>query len=79
MRIRPSIFIGLGNPKIKSTIVSKLRRGFELNIVNFPNLIHPFARLHQGDFIEIGIGNFIADSVIITTNVKIGDFNLINL
>lgn len=79
MNPMPSIFFGIGNPKVKYAILQRLGESLEISELNFPNLIHPFARLHQPDFINIGIGNIIADSVVVTTNVQIGDFNLINL
>lgn len=75
----PSVFLGIGNPKVKQAILGKLLKEMKLNGENFPNIIHPFARLHQPEFIKMGYGNYIADSVILTTNVEIGNFNLINL
>ena len=74
-----AIFLGIGMPNIKKEIIEKLLKVYDLDKVHFPNLIHPFARLHEASEISLGLGNFIADSVIITTNVSIGNFNLINL
>jgi sugar O-acyltransferase (sialic acid O-acetyltransferase NeuD family) len=70
------VVIGIGNPQIKRKIVEQLALNCGLN---YPNLIHPHARLHARSFIQIGKGNVITDGCILTTNISLGNFNLINL
>ena len=67
--------IGIGNPKIIQKIVSKFQ-GVQ-NIV-FPNIIHPQTIWDQMR-IQLGHGNVICAGNILTTDVVIGSFNLINL
>lgn len=70
-----AIFLGIGIPSIRKSIIAKI----DNSILEFPNLIHPFARIHQPEQVKMERGNIIADGTIITTNVALGDFNLINL
>lgn len=70
-----AVVFGLGSPVVRKTIFEKLKGGK----YQFPNIIHPNARIHHKEFVELGIGNIISDGTIITTNVSIGNFNLINL
>lgn len=67
--------IGVGSPKIKRILVQKaLANG----LVPAPTVIHPRA-LVQGDDCEIGMGSIITPGCVITTNVKIGNYVLLNL
>jgi len=67
--------IGVGSPKIKRTLVQK---ALACGLTPAPTVIHPRA-LVQGDDCEIGVGGIISPGCIITTNVKIGDYVLLNL
>ncbi|WP_417602171.1 acetyltransferase [Owenweeksia hongkongensis] len=69
------VVLAVASPKVKKLIHERLKE----KSFTYPNIIHPFARLHSPDFIEMGEGNIISDGCIITTNVFIGNFNLINL
>lgn len=44
--------------------------------LNFPNLIHQRTRL--GDKVNLGKGNIISEGCILTTDITMGDFNLLN-
>lgn len=70
------VFIGVGNPIAKQEIFSRLRSNPHLN---FPSVIHPNARVHWPEYVRVGKGSYLADGVIVTTNVEIGDFVLLNL
>lgn len=70
-----AIVFGIGSPQIRKMIFEKLKG----DNFQFPNIIHPNARIHQPQFVQLGKGNVIADGSIITTNVSVGNFNLINL
>lgn len=69
-----SVVIAIGNPKIVSEIVSKINN----NLIDFPNLISPdIIFLDREDF-SIGKGNIVLPGSLVSCNVKIGDFNLLN-
>lgn len=70
------VFIGVGNPTVKQEIYSKLHNNTNLS---FPSILHANARVHWADYVKIGKGTYLADGVIVTTNVEIGDFVLLNL
>lgn len=70
------IFMGIGIPRIRKLIFDKIKANQNLS---FPNLIHPYARIHNPETVQFGMGNIVSDGVIITTNVPIGNFNLLNL
>lgn len=71
-----SVVFGIGAPQIKRALYEQLKTNASLN---FPNLIHPKARMHAPSFIEMGVGNVVTDNCVFTTNIKIGSFNLFNL
>ena len=68
------LVIGVSNPIVIKKII---QLGSDNPNIEFPNLIHPTAIIdHQ--FLQIGKGNIINASSIISRNVKIGDFNIFN-
>lgn len=67
--------LGIGSPLVKRELINDLER-FNLN---FPNIIHPNASIQSPDYVKLGKGNVICNGSILTTNISIGDFNLINL
>ena len=70
-----SLAFGIGNP----TLIKKLSKLYKNHsFFEFPNLIHPNV---VGDWknISLGIGNIICAGNILTTSIKIGSFNYINL
>jgi len=67
--------IGVGSPKIKRILVQK---ALACGLVPAPAVIHPRA-LVQGDDCEIGMGSIISPGCVITTNVNIGNYVLLNL
>lgn len=69
-----SIVIALGDPQIKKAIYDKINN---VNI-DFPNIIHPNVLISK-DFVELGVGNIICASCIITCNIIIKDFVILNL
>lgn len=69
-----SIVISVAEPKTKSLIFNKIKN----NNVDFPTLIHPSV-LISDDFVEIGKGCIICAGTIITCNIIIKDFVILNL
>jgi sugar O-acyltransferase (sialic acid O-acetyltransferase NeuD family) len=69
-----SIVLGIGDPKIKKQIISKLSNP----LIDFPTLIHPNVFLGR-DYVSIGKGTIICGGSYITCNIIIEDFVTINL
>lgn len=69
------VVLGTGNPKTNKKIIKNLRTN--PNIL-FPNIIDPSV-LYNHATVAFGEGNVICANNIITTNVQIGSFNIINL
>lgn len=69
-----SIVISIGDPKIKSIILKKITS----NKIDFPRIIHPNASI-SNDEVEVGEGTIICENTIITCNIKIGSFVILNL
>ncbi len=70
-----NIAIAIGDPQIKKEIVNKINN----EKIYFPNLIHPKACFGDVEFNSLGKGCIITNGVIMTTNIKIGNFVTINL
>lgn len=69
-----SIAIAIGNPKTKKKIVSLINN----NVISYPNIISPNSEISE-DFVSLGKGNIICSGVIITCNIEIKDFVILNL
>lgn len=69
--------IPIGDPKMKQKVyeneILKLKKP-----LHAPNLIHPNVTLRK-KYIKMGMGNIICAGNILTTDIEIGNFNLINL
>lgn len=68
------VVIGIGHPKIRRRIVQQLEAQPQLT---FPNLIHPSVEMDM-TCVSLGQGNIITKGVVMTCDIVIGDFNLIN-
>lgn len=69
-----ALVIAIGDPKTKEKIHQKISN----SKIDYPTIIHPKA-LISDDFVEIGIGNIITAGCIVTCNIKIEDFVILNL
>lgn len=69
-----SLVIAIGDPSTKKNIISKI----ENKNINYPTLIHPSV-LISDDFVKIGKGNIICAGTIMTCNIEIKDFIILNL
>ena len=70
-----SIAISVGTPKIKKQIVEKLCNPH----ISYPTLIHPNVVIGDTDYVKIGKGCIICAGSVITTNIEIKDFVILNL
>jgi sugar O-acyltransferase (sialic acid O-acetyltransferase NeuD family) len=69
------IVIGIGNPNLRKKISSNL---IQNPIFKFPNLVHPTVSIDP-DFVKMGYGNMVTKGVVVTCDIQIGNFNLLNL
>lgn len=70
------VVVPLGTPAIKKQIIKKIDK--IPNLV-FPNIISPSAKIMDNTTVEMGVGNIICSGCILTTEISIGNFNLINI
>lgn len=70
-----SIAVSVGNPVTKKKIIDKIINP----LVNYPTLVHPSAWIGDKDFVKLGEGCIICAGNMITTNIEIGDFVILNL
>jgi len=69
-----NVVVAIGSPEIKRSVVEKLTNPK----IIFPTLIHPTV-LVGNEFVSIGKGCIICASTIITCNIDIKDFVILNL
>jgi len=69
-----SIAVAIGDPQTKKKIV----QGINNQNIDFPNLIHPSVLIGD-DNVEMGYGNIICAGVIITVDIEIENFVILNL
>ena len=69
-----NVVVAIGSPEIKRKIVEKLTSAN----IKFPTLIHPSV-LVGDEFVSIGNGCIICAGTIITCNIEIKDFVILNL
>lgn len=70
-----SVAIALGSPKVLRTIVGKITNPN----VDFPNIIAPNVFFMDETTVQMGRGNVICPNSLISCNVKMGDFNMLNV
>ena len=70
-----SVVIGIGNPKTLKAVVGKINNP----AISFPNIIAPNVYMMDVDSIKMGQGNVICPNSIISCNVKMGNFNILNV
>lgn len=66
--------LAISNPNI----LKKLSEKFLSFQKKFPNIVHPHASFGDTQFNEVGIGNIFAFGFHMTTNIRIGNFNILN-
>lgn len=69
-----ALVVSIGSPDIKSKVLSNIAN----ENIFFPSLIHPRASVSNDD-VTIGKGTIICEGSIITCNIGIGDFVILNL
>lgn len=69
-----SVVLAIGKSTIREKIASNI---LDYKKLEFPNLIDP--SVIYSEYIDMGIGNIICANTVLTTNIKLGNFNIINL
>lgn len=70
-----AVVIGIGNPAILESIETRFQ---SMDRERFPTLIHPSV-IYDHDTVRFGVGNVIAAGTILTCDISVGSFNIINL
>ena len=70
-----SVVVAIGTPRVKQVVVDRICN----DKVDFPTIIHPSVIIGDSDFVSIGKGCIICAANILTTNIEIKDFVIINL
>lgn len=70
-----SVAVSIGSPIIKKKILNKIHNP----LVDYPTIMHPSVWIGDDELVKIGKGCIICAGVMITTNIKICDFVIINL
>jgi sugar O-acyltransferase (sialic acid O-acetyltransferase NeuD family) len=71
-----NLVLAIGNPAVKKQLFNRLKNDSR---IEFPELIHPLAVLQDRKTISIGPGSIITAGSILTTNITIQEFVLVNL
>ena len=66
--------LGVGYPALRRAIAERLVQN---EFIEFPNLLHPMLEI-DSNLVYFGKGNMITQGVVMTCNITVGDFNLIN-
>ena len=67
--------LAIGSPMIKKKILNRITNPN----VDYPTLIHPSVWIGDKEFVDIGQGCILCAGVMVTTNVQIRDFVILNL
>lgn len=71
---RPAVVCAIGNSKVRRKVIDRVKA---CDCVDFPNLVDPSVMMSER--ITFGEGNIICAGNILTVNIRIGSFNIINL
>ena len=69
-----SIIIAIGVPQILKKVVGKINN----SLVDYPNIIAPSVTFLDDASVRMGKGNIICSSCLLSCNISIGDFNVMN-
>lgn len=67
--------ISIGNPSVKKKVIKKISNPN----ISYPTLIHPNVVVGDSGYVKIGEGCIICAGNMITTNIEIGNFVILNL
>jgi sugar O-acyltransferase (sialic acid O-acetyltransferase NeuD family) len=67
--------VSIGNPKVKKSVIDRIVNPH----VSYPTLIHPSVLIGDKNYVKIGQGCIICAGNIITTNIRVGNYVIMNL
>jgi len=70
-----AVTVAVGNPQIKKRIVERIHNPR----VKFPTLVHPSVIMGDSERIRIGEGSIVCAGCILTTDIQVGRFVILNL
>ena len=70
-----AVAVSIGNPTVKKQVVERITNPQ----VSYPTLVHPTVIIGAPEYVTIGKGCIICAANIITTDIQIGDFVILNL
>lgn len=68
------VFIAVGDPEARHRVATRIRK---IEHLHFPSLVHPSVQM--GPEVELGLGTIICAGSILTCNIQIAPFAIINL
>ncbi|MCB0490494.1 MAG: NeuD/PglB/VioB family sugar acetyltransferase [Cyclobacteriaceae bacterium] len=71
-----NVVVAIGNPNTKKSVVEKLSH---LDFIKFPSIIHPSAIVMNKRSVKLGMGAVVGAGSILTTDINVGSFVLINI
>lgn len=69
-----SVVVAIGVPQTLKSVVEKIKNTF----VDYPNIIAPSVTFLDKDSVKMGKGNIICSSCLLSCDVSLGDFNVLN-
>lgn len=70
-----AVVIAIGTPRIKKNILANINNP----LIEYPTLIHPSVIIGDKDYVKIGKGCIICASSILTCDIELGDYVILNL
>lgn len=70
-----SLAVAIGKPHIKQGVLNNINNPQ----IDYPTLIHPSAIIGDGEYVEMGQGCIICANCVLTCDIKLGDFVILNL
>ena len=70
-----AVTIAIGTPTIKKAILDRINNP----IIEYPTLIHPSVIIGDKDYVKIGKGCIFCAYTVITCDIEVGDFDILNL
>lgn len=70
-----SVTIAIGTPRIKRSILDNIKN----SLIEYPTLIHPSVIIGDNDYVKIGKGCIFCAYSVITCDIEVGDFVILNL
>ena len=70
-----AVTIAIGTPRIKKAILNNIHN----DLIEYPTLIHPSVIIGDNDYVKIGKGCIICAYTVITCDIEVGDFVILNL